>query len=278
MLGAAVPVVVVGGYLGAGKTTMINELLARATEPVAVIVNDFGDVNIDAALINSVNPDTIELTNGCICCAPGNSLADTLFDILERPAPPSMIVIEASGAADPSAVAGYSYARGLRPGGTIVLVDAVNAPDTAVDPLVARTFRRQVDSADLLVLTKTESSDARVDESLHVLGDGTTPIILGRPATLRELIVDEPRTIDYTTAQHDSFTTETIDDGVLMDADSLRTRLDADDGGIVRAKGVITFTDGARVLVQAVGNFVHIEPTDLAPTGLVVIRPADPVV
>ena len=276
MLDATVPVVVVGGYLGAGKTTMINELLVRATEPVAVIVNDFGDVNIDAALIRSVNADTIELTNGCICCAPGNSLADTLYDILERPTTPSMIVIEASGAADPSVVAGYSHARGLRPGGTIVLVDAVNAPRTAHDPLVARTFRRQLDAADLLVVTKTDSADAQVDESLRILGESTAPVIHGRPTTLRELIVDDPKTIENTTAQHDSFATETIGDGTLTDAGAIREWLDADDR-IVRAKGVITFADGARSLVQVVGTFVHVGPTDLAPTGLVVIRSVGPV-
>ncbi|MTA40145.1 MAG: GTP-binding protein, partial [Actinobacteria bacterium] len=98
---ASIPVHVIGGYLGSGKTTLLNALLESAQEPIAVIVNDFGEVNIDGSLISAVHDDVIELTNGCICCAVGTSLADVLFTILDRAELPSQIVIEASGVADP---------------------------------------------------------------------------------------------------------------------------------------------------------------------------------
>jgi len=70
---------VVGGYLGAGKTTLVNHILRQASEPVAVMVNDFGEINIDQALIDSRNENTISLTNGCICC----SLVDGFVSALE---------------------------------------------------------------------------------------------------------------------------------------------------------------------------------------------------
>jgi G3E family GTPase len=100
-----IPVLVIGGYLGAGKTTLINRMLTTATQRIAVVVNDFGSVNIDASLIRERHNDTIELTNGCICCAVGESLADVLFTILERAELPEVVVIEASGVANPAAVA-----------------------------------------------------------------------------------------------------------------------------------------------------------------------------
>ena len=76
-----IPVTVLGGWLGAGKTTMVNRMLAAATERIAVIVNDVGEINIDGALISTGDPDSddiVELTNGCICCKVGDDLYATL--------------------------------------------------------------------------------------------------------------------------------------------------------------------------------------------------------
>ena len=272
MTALAVPVLVVGGYLGAGKTTLINRLLSRASAPVAVIVNDFGSVNVDAALIRSVDTDTIEFTNGCICCAPGSSLADTLFTILERRQPPSMIVVEASGAADPSVIAGYSHLRGLRPGGTVVLVDSVNARRTAADPLMSRTFARQVSVADLLVLTKTDDPSAEVEATRALVRtvNADSPLVASSPTELAELLVENPRIQVPDIAVHDRFVTETIDHDRFDDPTAIKEYLSRTPG-MVRAKGIVRLVDGTDVLVQAVGATVSIVPTGLDPTGLVVI-------
>jgi G3E family GTPase len=120
---SSIPVHVIGGYLGSGKTTLLNALLSASQEPIAVIVNDFGEVNIDAALISAQHDDVIELTNGCICCAVGTSLADVLFTILDREQLPSLIVIEASGVADPAAVVTYTHMAGLHISNNYALLD-----------------------------------------------------------------------------------------------------------------------------------------------------------
>ncbi|MGZ0220664.1 MAG: GTP-binding protein, partial [Acidimicrobiales bacterium] len=69
MSGDRIAVTIIGGYLGAGKTTLLNHLLATTDERVAILVNDFGELNIDASLIDAAEGNTVSLPNGCICCS-----------------------------------------------------------------------------------------------------------------------------------------------------------------------------------------------------------------
>lgn len=101
-----VPITLLAGFLGAGKTTLLNRLIAyQQNERVAVLVNDFGSINIDSALVVNVESDMVSLSNGCICCTIREDLLDTVLDLLEQPEPPQRIVIEASGVSDPWALA-----------------------------------------------------------------------------------------------------------------------------------------------------------------------------
>ena len=84
-----IPVTVIGGYLGAGKTTLVNHLLRNANGlRIAVLVNDFGALQIDADLIEAADGDTISLANGCICCSLAGGLVEAMLGILDRPQPP----------------------------------------------------------------------------------------------------------------------------------------------------------------------------------------------
>ena len=101
----AVPILLVSGFLGAGKTTLINHLLGAADgRRIAAVVNDFGAINIDAELVASSADGVVALSNGCICCSLQGDLLRTLGQLLKRDPPPDAIIIETSGVSDPAEI------------------------------------------------------------------------------------------------------------------------------------------------------------------------------
>src|ERR1700760_659243 len=98
-----VPILLVAGFLGAGKTTVVNHLLSHADgRRIAAVINDFGAINIDAELVAGASDGVVSLSNGCICCSLEGDLIRTLASLLRRDPRPEYIVIETSGVADPT--------------------------------------------------------------------------------------------------------------------------------------------------------------------------------
>ncbi|GAA6623209.1 CobW family GTP-binding protein [Scytonema sp. NUACC26] len=96
------PVTIITGFLGSGKTTLLNQILKNKQNlKVAVLVNEFGDINIDSQLLVSVDQDMVELSNGCICCTINDGLVDAVYRVLEREERIDYLVIETTGIADP---------------------------------------------------------------------------------------------------------------------------------------------------------------------------------
>lgn len=157
------PVVAIGGYLGAGKTTLVNHALATAAgRRVGVVVNDFGRLNVDASLLNA--GDTVEMANGCVCCTLADGLPSAFERILALRPSVDAILIEASGVADPGKLAGYAKLAGLQSAAVVVVVDAANVRSLANDRFVAGEIIRQIRSAGLIVVNKcdTIAGDAAV--------------------------------------------------------------------------------------------------------------------
>ena len=155
------PLTVIGGFLGAGKTTLVNRLLATARGRFAVLVNDFGAVNIDAGLILSHDGETLRLTNGCVCCSMSDDFMGTLIRVLDASEPFDHIVIEASGVGDPGAIAEIALVEPqVTLHAVLVLADAERLCALLDDPRLGETVRRQVEAADLLLLNKTDLVDA----------------------------------------------------------------------------------------------------------------------
>jgi len=270
---SSIPVNVIAGYLGSGKTTLLNSVLAAAQEPIAVVVNDFGEVNIDAQLISARHDDVIELTNGCICCAVGTSLADALFTILDRDELPSQIVIEASGVADPASVVAFTHMRGIHNAGTVVLVDAIQGLTTMNDSYVGKVFARQIVSADLLALTKCDiaspSDQAQLKEALGVLAP-STPVVLASPLVLSEILqVNTPTVIQDD--HHSRFVSQRVMTPLFDDDNDIVHYVRSLSSLVVRAKGIVELRNGEHRLVQLVGVHLAVTSTPLNSTGIVTI-------
>lgn len=155
----AVPVTIVGGFLGAGKTTLLNHLLSHEDgRRLGVIVNDFGSINIDAALVVGVEGDMVQLSNGCICCTIQDDLVEALDRLLSVPEPPQHIIIEASGVSDPRSVAATLEQR-VNP--ALATIDAVIVVVDVEQHLSMSRRERivaggQLRAADILVLNKID--------------------------------------------------------------------------------------------------------------------------
>lgn len=164
-----IPVTVVAGYLGAGKTTLINRVLAHADgERLAVLVNDFGDINIDASLIRQHSDDVMELSNGCVCCSIGDDLTAALTAITHRTQQPTRVLLECSGVAEPSRV---SKVVGFWPGfelaSVVVLADAQTVRQRADDKFVGKLIRSQLHSAHRVALSRVDVTNP--EQLTHVM-------------------------------------------------------------------------------------------------------------
>jgi G3E family GTPase len=157
----SVPVVLVAGFLGSGKTTVVNHMLAHADgRRIAAVVNDFGAINIDAELITGAADGVVSLSNGCICCSLESDLLRTLAALLRRDPRPELIVIETSGVADPTDVV-----RNLMdpviwreaPLETVLCVVDATTPIAMLDDALLRS---QVGAADVVALSKVDLADA----------------------------------------------------------------------------------------------------------------------
>jgi G3E family GTPase len=169
----SIPVTIVTGFLGAGKTSLLNTLL-RASEMAAslVLINEWGEVGLDHLLIEKVDGDVILLGSGCLCCTLRGDLVDALHGCLDRRdagaiAPFQRIIIETTGLADPSPIlhalmADSGLAARLRLASIVTLVEAINGAATIAQHRVAA---RQVALADVLAITKSDLLDPMAREA-----------------------------------------------------------------------------------------------------------------
>lgn len=164
-----IPLLVIGGFLGSGKTTLLNHWLTHTQgRRLAVLVNDFGTLNIDAALIKSHGGDSIALSNGCVCCSIGDDLVQALSRVMDAQPPFDGIVIEASGVADPWRIAQVALADpALALEGVVVLVNASSFAAQRRDALLADSLARQLLHADLIVLNQTDRATAAQLAAAH---------------------------------------------------------------------------------------------------------------
>ncbi|MEN2989802.1 GTP-binding protein [Tistrella sp. BH-R2-4] len=154
-----IPLTIIGGFLGSGKTTLLNRIISSADgRRFAVIVNDFGDINIDARLVVSVEGETIALSNGCICCVIRDDLVTEVQKLCRLPDPPEHIIIESSGVSRPLSIVDSFFRPEIRQLVDVQTIITLLDADLVVDEAAtyADIAYAQIAVADLVVVNKID--------------------------------------------------------------------------------------------------------------------------
>ncbi len=156
-----IPFIILTGFLGSGKTTLLNRILnAEHGLKIAVLVNDFGAVNIDAQLVVDVDEaeEMVSLSNGCVCCTIRGDLVTSVEKIVSRDDPPDWIILETSGVSDPiDVVLTLRPLQSIQIESVLTMIDAENLLDTLQEYKILAM--NQIGTADLVLLNKVDLVD-----------------------------------------------------------------------------------------------------------------------
>lgn len=278
------PLTIIGGYLGAGKTTLVNHLLRNAQgQRLAVLVNEFGSLPIDADLIEAQDGDLTVLAGGCVCCSYGDDLMFALRQIRKLDPAPDHVLLEASGVALPGAIGSAIglFGDDIRVHGIVILSDAETLPGHLSDIYISDTISRQLDSADVVILTKSDlASPDQMRRSLNIVHEHAplAGVIESRGQDVdSELILSHIEALRKPGQSREGHNIRLVTNVLAMsepvDPETFAQKLSADPD-ILRAKGhMISVQNQQPVTLQLVGRRYTI--TGAAPTakpGVVVIR------
>ena len=281
------PLVLVTGFLGAGKTTLVNRLLARRAErgakgKLGVIVNELGEVGIDGALLGEGAARQIELPGGCVCCVLGDDLDRTLLDLVATNPDLEAIVLETTGVAEPLpiawAVRREPVASAIRLAMVVALVDATHF-------VTARKLTAAVDAqvaySDALLVTKAELAGEDAVAATIAAASQIAPraqVLIGttedHAAWLEQVLTDPdvehtPTGPDHDHADHDhhGIATLALDVPGVIDLEELEDQLAELPADYVRIKGIAATGPGQWSAFHRVGLRVSSEPLPRAPAG-----------
>lgn len=261
------PVTIISGFLGSGKTTLLNHILSNCQGlKVAVLVNEFGDINIDSQLLVAQEDTMVELSNGCVCCTINNGLVEAVYQILERQDRIDYLVVETTGVADPLPVALTFLGTDLR--------DLTHL-DSIITVIDCETFNpqenytseaaiNQIAYGDIIILNKTDlatpSQIQELETYLHSIKTHARILYAEYGRVSLELIlgVDIPRP-DYPSQelnpantqsshlQNDGFMSVSFQSKRPMSAKKFQQFLDYQlPNQVFRAKGILWFEESPR--------------------------------
>jgi G3E family GTPase len=280
----ATPVTVLTGFLGAGKTTLVNRILAEDHGlRIAVLVNDFGEVDIDSQLIVGVESGMVSLANGCVCCEVRDDLIGAIDSVLAQDGDIDAIVLEASGVAQPAGIArtftAAEYRNRLRLDGIVAVVDGEQLPSQVEDPATRDLVYGQIGFSDLVVLNKIDLADrsqlaevrnfvldrlpgVRILETTYTAVPFEILIGFGPPESDADGGSNAPDTAHH----HDGhgFTSWVYRRAGSFDIEALKSAITRLPRSVYRIKGFVRASDEPdhRHLLQAVGMRGDVQPYD----------------
>lgn len=274
-----IPVHLISGFLGSGKTTLLRGLLeyclASGLKP-AVMMNEYGEVNIDGEMLRGKGYSVREMTNGCICCTIGGTLGLALQDVVSLK--PDVIFIEATGLADPIELIDQATKEDVLPlvrvASLIAVLDPLNFSRLA--EALHSGIRQQTELADLVIINKSDLADALTLDAIAAQVNTINP--RAEVVTTQHSKVDYARVLSMTgevtppssrprqISAHDHFHTLTV----LCETPLVRERFEALmrtlPSSIWRAKGFVRFTDSnEQWMFQSVMGDFAMEWLDLLP-------------
>lgn len=275
---------VIFGFLGSGKTTLLRRILSERGRggSLAVIVNEFGDVGVDGAILHGDSVDIVELSSGCLCCMPRGSVLNAVEELRDRTGV-GHVVIEASGVADPQDTLD-AFASGLADG-TIEMgppVCVVDAPRFGqMSEMLGEFYTEQAAHADIVLLNKIDLAGthdldavarqvAAISPSASLLFTERCDIDVGLMLDAEARARASPRQRHQHEHGHRQFESLVLD----MAGGASRARIEACftglDANVLRAKGHM-MVDGRVCLVQYAGGRLQIEPADGRDGGRLVV-------
>jgi G3E family GTPase len=276
-----VPILLVAGFLGAGKTTVVNHLLAHAEgRRIAAVVNDFGAINIDAELITGASDGVVSLSNGCICCSLEGDLIRTLAALLRRDPRPEFIVIETSGVADPGDIVRNLMDPMIWREAPLETALCVVAATTPVAMLADPLLRSQLRAADVVALSKLDLAElaeiAAVRDAVRAVRPGAVVVdaLLGEvPAALLFPAdpdrVPQPRDPGRRRPTADRFETLSWTSERLVSLPRLQQAISRLAPKLARAKGLFEAVEqpGRQLVLQFAGGRATLAPGGTRPAG-----------
>ncbi|MEM7095302.1 MAG: GTP-binding protein [Actinomycetota bacterium] len=261
--GRRVPLTFIAGYLGAGKTTLINRVLADTDHPVAILVNDVGEINIDARLIKRQSGETIELNDGCVCCSIVEGFGEAFDQIRERETPPDHLVVELSGVADPGRCLPWGRTAGFRLDGVLTLVAADQIHELVERSDIGEMVRAQIATADMVAITKLDvegaAPEAKVRELIAEIGGDVPVVDAGDGAVTSTLLRVGGRRKGGTADLPDATLFDRHEVGSIplhrpIEVAEVEAIVDGLDDSVMRAKAIFEDPSGSRWSVQVVGR------------------------
>ncbi|NCX54514.1 MAG: GTP-binding protein [Rhodobacterales bacterium] len=275
-----IPIILISGYLGAGKTTLINNLLRHSNgKRLAVLVNEFGELAIDEDLIEAENDKLISISGGCICCSFGDDLTGALSDLANFVPKPDYILIESSGVALPNQiVANVGLLNNFFITCVVCIVDCSTILQKLRDGYVSDLISNQIESSNLVILNKTDNcTKPKVELIKDKVSDDLNANVIASTTFSNisfEILEELQQTSAVNTnAKHsnDIFDSMVIHPVNIQDPKELGKLL-LNIAGIERAKGYFEDISGKKWLIQISSSEMQLsEVQDHRPEGLVII-------